>query len=387
MNAMALPLLGMLACVLLELYFARATRGTAIPWRDVVLNLNSGHIVMWFFRGIEVAAFAWILAHLNLHWLDSWHPVAVWIFALFAWDLGFYWMHRLHHAFPALWCVHVVHHEGEHFNLSLGIRNSWYSSLTTLPFTAAPLALAGVPLEVFVAVSTFHYSVQFYNHNGIVGRSGPLERFLITPAHHRVHHGQNLEYRDRNFGGTFLIWDRLFGTLQRKLPGVPIRYGTASSTPSTNPFWANTVPLLRYVGLRGPRFAEARHVPVPDAAIATGGLLLFGIAAYYIYRDGTWPGFGKPAFFTMILAATIALGGMSDGRPWGVACWVTIAVVSLVALPVYFGLRDTTGLILLGGFLIHGAAVTFVMLRRGRPTWGLSRVGSPNAEPRSRRFD
>lgn len=363
MNAMALPLLITLACVLLELGYSRVRRGLAIPWRDVILNLDSGHILMWFFRGIEVAVFAWILAHVNLHWLDHWHPAAVWIFAILAWDLGFYWMHRLHHSFGVLWSVHVVHHEGEHFNLSLGIRNSWYSSLTTLPFTTIPLALAGVPLDIFIAVSTLHYTVQFYNHNGIVGRSGLLDRFLVTPANHRVHHGHNAEYRDRNFGGTFLIWDKLFGTFQRELPGVPIQYGIATPTHSTNPFWANTVPLLRYAGLRVPRLTGVRRLTVPDAVIASGGVILFGVVTYYVHRNGTWPEFGQPTFFALIFAATLALGGMSDGRLWGVASWVVIAALSLAIMPLYFGLRDPLGLSLLGALLVHSIVAAIVTLR------------------------
>lgn len=363
MNAMALPLLITLACVLLELWYSRAGHGVAIPWRDVILNLNSGHILMWFFRGVEVAVFAWILTHFSMHWLDRWHPAAVWLFAILAWDLGFYWMHRLHHSFAVLWAVHVVHHEGEHFNLSLGIRNSWYSSLTTLPFTSIPLALAGVPLEIFVAVSTLHYTVQFYNHNGIVGRSGWLDRFLVTPANHRVHHGHNREYRDRNFGGTFLIWDKLFGTLQRELPGVPIEYGIATPTQSTNPFWANTVPVLRYAGLRLPRLSGGPRLSVSDAAIATGGLLLFCIVTYYVHRNGTWPGLGQPVFFALIFAATLALGGMSDGRRWGVVSWLAIAALSLSIMPLCFGLRDPLGLSLLAVLVVHSVVVAAVTLR------------------------
>ncbi|SDI66603.1 sterol desaturase family protein [Paraburkholderia phenazinium] len=363
MNAMALPFLITLACVLLELWYSQARRGVAIPWRDVILNLNSGHILMWFFRGIEVVVFAWILAHFSLHWLDRLHPAAVWLFAILAWDLGFYWMHRLHHSFAILWAVHVVHHEGEHFNLSLGIRNSWYSSLTTLPFTSIPLALVGVPLEVFIAVSTLHYTVQFYNHNGIVGRSGWLDRFLVTPANHRVHHGHNREYRDRNFGGTFLIWDKLFGTLQRELPGVPIEYGVATPTQSTNPFWANTVPVLRYLGLRVPSLNGGQRLPISDTAIATGGLLLFGIVTYYVHRNGTWPGLGQPVFFALIFAATLALGGMSDGRRWGVLSWLAIAALSLSVMPLCFGLRDPLGLSLLAALLVHSIVAAAVTLR------------------------
>ena len=193
MNAMALPLLVTVACVVAELLFLRARRGHAVPWRDVVSNLGSGHILMWLLRGIEIAVYAWVLAHLSLGWAQSWPSLSGYSSWSCPWDLGFYWMHRMHHALPALWSVHVIHHEGEHFNLSLGIRNAWLSSLTTLPFTTIPLALIGIPLPVFVVVSTVHYTVQFYNHNGIVGRSGWLERFFVTPAHHRVHHGHNPE--------------------------------------------------------------------------------------------------------------------------------------------------------------------------------------------------
>jgi sterol desaturase/sphingolipid hydroxylase (fatty acid hydroxylase superfamily) len=371
-NAMALPLLGMLACLLAELFFAYTWRGHRIPWRDVVLNLGSGHIFMWLLRGVEIAVYAWVLAHASLHWTDGWPTLLLWGFALLAWDLGFYWMHRIHHVFPVLWSVHVVHHEGEHFNLSLGIRNAWISSLTTLPFTSIPLALIGIPLPVFIAVSTLHYTVQFYNHNSIVGRSGWLERFFITPAHHRVHHGQNREYRDRNFGGTFLLWDKLFGSFQAELPDVPVHYGVACPTQSTNPFWANVVPLLRYAGLRAPCLEkEACRKTLPDLAIGTGGLLLFCVAAYYVHRDGTWPACGQCAFFLLIFASTLALGGMSDGRAWGLPCWLALGCTGIVALPLCFGLTDPVGVIVLALLPLHGLTT----LRFARDSAGQSITG------------
>ncbi|WP_241018209.1 sterol desaturase family protein [Paraburkholderia sp. Tr-20389] len=352
---MALPLLGMLACMLAELLVVQRWRGRRAPWRDLVLNLDSGHILMWLFRGVEISVYAWVVEHANLHWADHWSPLLLWGSALLAWDLGFYWMHRLHHVLPALWSVHVVHHEGEHFNLSLGVRNAWLSSLTTLPFTSIPLALVGVPVPVFVAVSTLHYTVQFYNHNSIVGRSGWLERFFVTPSHHRVHHGQNREYRDRNYGGTFLIWDKLFGSFQRELPDVPVRYGVARPTASTNPFWANIVPLLRYAGARVPGFRhDERRKTRSDITIGTGGALLFCVAAYYIHRDGTWPAWGQPLFFMLIFALTLALGGMSDGRPWGLPCWLFLGCTGIVILPLLFGLNDPIGLVALALLPLHG---------------------------------
>lgn len=357
MNAMALPLLVTVACVVAELLFLRARRGRAVPWRDVVLNLGSGHILMWLLRGIEIAVYAWVLSHVSLNWARNWPPLVRWGVAVLAWDLGFYWMHRLHHTFPALWSVHVIHHEGEHFNLSLGIRNAWLSSLTTLPFTSIPLALIGMPLPVFVAVSTVHYTVQFYNHNGIVGRSGWLERFFVTPAHHRVHHGHNPEYRDRNFGGTFLVWDKLFGSFQPELPGVPVRFGVTQPTGSTNPFWANVAPLLRYTRLRVPRLVRGTtRKAMPDVAIGIGGVLLFCLAAYYVHRDGTWPAGGQAVFFLQIFLSTLALGGMSDERAWGLPCWIGLGCAGLVVLPLAFGLRDPVGVLALALVALHGLA-------------------------------
>ena len=374
MNAMALPLLVTVACVVAELLFLRARRGHAVPWRDVVSNLGSGHILMWLLRGIEIAVYAWVLAHLSLGWAQSWPPLVRWSIAVLAWDLGFYWMHRMHHALPALWSVHVIHHEGEHFNLSLGIRNAWLSSLTTLPFTTIPLALIGIPLPVFVVVSTVHYTVQFYNHNGIVGRSGWLERFFVTPAHHRVHHGHNPEYRDRNFGGTFLIWDRVFGSFQPELPGVPVRFGVSQPTGSTNPFWANVAPLLRYARLRVPRLVrDTTPKALPDVAIGIGGVLLFCLAAYYVHRDGTWPPGGQAVFFLQIFLSTLALGGMSDERAWGLPCWIGLGGAGLVVLPLAFGLRDPLGVLALALVTLHGLASACVA-RAGS--------GSPTGEAR-----
>lgn len=357
MNAMALPLLGMAVCMVAELLFLQARRGGAVPWRDFALNLGSGHILMWLLRGVEIAVYAWVVAHVGRHWANAWPPVVLWGIALLAWDLGFYWMHRLHHTFAALWSVHVVHHEGEHFNLSLGVRNAWLSSLTTLPFTSIPLALIGVPLPVFVAVSTAHYTIQFYNHNSIVGRSGWLERFFVTPAHHRVHHGQNAEYRDRNFGGTFLLWDKLFGTFQQELSDVPVRFGVARPTASTNPLWANVVPLLRYAGLPVPHLADgASAKAVPDVSIGVGAVLLFCVTAYYVHRDGSWPAWGQAVFFVLIFMLTLALGAMSDGRAWGLPCWFALGCMGLVLLPLVFGLTDPIGVFVLALLPLHGLA-------------------------------
>lgn len=355
MNSMVLPLSLMLASMLVELGLLARLRGVQIRWLDVVSNLDSGHLVLWLFRGVEVAAYGWVLARFSLDWATCWQPWIVWCFAFVAWDLGFYWLHRLHHRFGFLWAVHVVHHQGEHFNLSLGIRNSWYSSLTSFPFFI-PLALLGIPLPVFVAVSSVHYAIQFYNHSGLVSGSGPLDRWLVTPQHHRVHHGANPEYVDKNFGGTFLLWDKLFGSFQSQLPGVPIEYGTPGMPSSHNPFWSNQLPLLRYLGLKEPRV----HVQDAEATqarwIASGGVLVFALVVDYVAREGQRVGGQQPALFGLLVAATLVLGALSDGRRWARTAWVALAFAMPVVLIGVLRLREPIACLLIGLLVAHAIA-------------------------------
>lgn len=142
--------------------------------------------------------------HFGFPIVSKWGMSFQFLFVLFAWDFLYYWSHYLHHKWRFLWTVHEVHHQAEHYNISLGIRNSWYSSLTSLPFFL-PLAFLGVSIELFILVSSIHYFIQFYNHTTLVKNSGWLEYLLITPATHEVHHGKNTEYIDKNYGGTFNI--------------------------------------------------------------------------------------------------------------------------------------------------------------------------------------
>ena len=203
----------LLILILMEIVFLKVVKEEEIPWREVLLNINSGHILLWINRGWILLAYYYIWQNLGFQWIAAWPVWGQWLFTFFAWDFCYYWSHRMHHTVPLLWNVHSIHHQGEHYSLSLGIRNSWFQSLTSFPFFVI-LSIIGVPIELFIGVSGIHYFIQFYNHNRIVKKSGFLEYFMITPSHHRVHHGSNPEYLNRNHGGTFVFWDKLFGTFQ-----------------------------------------------------------------------------------------------------------------------------------------------------------------------------
>jgi sterol desaturase/sphingolipid hydroxylase (fatty acid hydroxylase superfamily) len=312
----------LLLMVLIELLIVHFQNKEKILWKEVIFNLNSGHIFLWILRGVEISAFYFVSENWGLPILSEWSYAMIWVFTFFTWDFCFYWLHRLHHKFKLLWAVHVIHHEGEHFNLSLGIRNSWYSSLTSFPFFIG-LAMMGVPVEIFIATSSIHYIVQFYNHNSIVNKSGWLEKIMITPSHHRVHHGKNTEYLDRNFGGTLVIWDKLFNTYQVELEEVPVEYGVKDYVTNYDVIWANNLPFLKLLGftkILKPK--KLSYISIPKYLIVTGGILLFGLYIYFISIESNWTINEKLGLFTLTFLGTIANGGVSEKRKWGVYLWL-----------------------------------------------------------------
>lgn len=367
MNFFAIAFAVMLALVVAEMLALKYIHGKAIPWKEVVSNLNSGHVLMWVFRGVEVGLFGFLLTHANLHLVDSWPLAAQWAFAFIAWDLSFYWMHRLHHKIPFFWAVHVVHHQAEHFNLSLGIRNSWYSSLTSLLFVAV-LAVFGVSLEMFIVVSTIHYAVQFYNHNGIVRKSGFLDRILVTPSNHRVHHGMDARYINKNFGGTLLLWDKVFGTYQKELDDVPMQYGLHKWQKTDNPVWMNHAGLLLSLSKRAPALLDTVRLKVPELVIGLGGIILFCMVIHFVDMEDRLPAMQLLALFAIVFLGTIALGGMSDERRWGAVLWVGLALVAPVAYCAEYGFPDVWGQGMLALFVAHGLTVLWHLLRGGSAT-------------------
>ena len=309
--------------VILELLVMHVRLKEPLPWREVVLNLNSGHILMWLGRGVEVMGYAFVLGHISIGWAQHLPVLMQWASVFILWDFCFYWNHRAHHAIPFLWNVHEVHHQGEHFSLSLGIRNSWYSSLTSLPFFL-PLSFLGFSVEQFIVVGSMHYFIQFYNHNRLIKKSGVLEYIMVTPAHHMVHHGKNPEYLGKNCSGTFIIWDKLFGTFQHVLKDVPVVLGIREPIRSENPYWINMTPFFRYFGINSPSFKVDQKATfrINEALIGMGGLLLFLWLLFYVSVEMVWDSQRLAFLFLVIFSSTISICGLSEGRHWGIYTWV-----------------------------------------------------------------
>ena len=187
--------------------------------------------------GFQYVVYTYVAEEFNLSLLNS-TETWVWVTAFFMYDLCYYWMHRLHHEIKVFWATHVVHHHGEEFNLSTAMRQTSTGFLWKWIFFL-PMFLIGIPPNVFVTVAGINLIYQFWVHTEHIGRLGVLEYIFITPSNHRIHHAQNDDYLDANYGGVFIIWDRIFGTYIDERDDLKPVYGTVKPLKTFNPLWAN----------------------------------------------------------------------------------------------------------------------------------------------------
>ncbi|MDC0406349.1 sterol desaturase family protein [Gammaproteobacteria bacterium] len=187
--------------------------------------------------GMQSLIFVYISKYLNVGLLSVKNPLT-WVVAFLLYDLSYYWMHRMHHEIKILWATHSVHHHGEDYNLATALRQTSTGWLWKWIFYL-PMIILGIPGEVFITVAGINLVYQFWVHTEHIGHLGFLEKIFITPMNHGIHHAKNKEYIDANYGGVFIIWDRMFGTYTARMPDVEPVYGTVSALQSWNPIWAN----------------------------------------------------------------------------------------------------------------------------------------------------
>lgn len=150
-------------------------------------------------------------------------------------DLQYYWSHRLRHSSRWFWAHHVAHHSSQHYNLSAALRTSWFGDLSGLILLKAPLVVLGFHPSMIIASTAVSLVYQFFTHTELVGRLPAwYEGVFVTPSHHRVHHSREDVCLDRNFGGVFIVWDRLFGTFQAE-PSGPRVFGLVRNLGTFNP--------------------------------------------------------------------------------------------------------------------------------------------------------
>ncbi len=364
------------ALIALEWLAARLLERDVYRLADSLGDLGCGIVDQLLGLFMKTAVFAGYLGLFQRRLFDLPGDSAwVWLACFVGVDFLYYWFHRKSHEVAFLWAAHAVHHQSEEYNLTVALRQGalqgWFSWVFYLP-----LALVGFPPVVFLACSSFNTLYQFWIHTRLIGHLGPVERLFNTPSHHRVHHGRNPEYIDRNHAGVFIVWDKLFGTFapEREEPV----YGVTSPLRSWNPVWANLdvwAGLLREAR-RASRGSDrlrlfwerpgwrpdelGGYVPAPpvdrasyrkfetpaggplQAYVAVHFALVLGGASWLLFRHEHLPATVLVAGALGCTLGLVTIAGLLERKPWapalegsrlvlltlGVATWSTAAALA-----------------------------------------------------------
>ncbi len=385
--AASIPLFFLLIGI--ELWYARARHAALFRLNDSIADMAlgitsqlGGIFTKLISVGIYAAAFEFLRVQRWLpfgEWAGSapvtfaggfalhWAPLAAWTVSFILIDFAYYWEHRLSHEIHILWAGHVVHHSSEEYNLTVALRQSTLHGLFTWVFFI-PLAIVGVPVAMFVTNYALNLLYQFWIHTRAIDRMHPwIEAVWNTPSHHRVHHGVNPKYQDKNYAGVFITFDKWFGSWVPE-EEEPV-YGITKPLATFNPVWAN-VHVFAEIGrllMLTPRWRDKWRVvfgspswrppeagapivapevskatfqrydpPVPRGvpAYAFVQFLVALGAAYLLLTSGSrYPivQLGAASFYVVLALSNLGL--MLDGRAWVIVPEVARhAVLGLVAV-------------------------------------------------------
>ena len=197
------------------------------------VGLLTGNILMVFaVKGLTLALHFY-LYQFRLFDLASMIPLwAMWILTFILIDLVFYIYHRISHRSRFLWAIHMSHHSSEEMNFAVSFRQAWLGPVSKIPFFIL-LPLIGLDPTIIAVAGVISTLWGIFGHTQVIGKLGPIEWIFNTPSHHRVHHGANEQYIDKNYGNLFIIWDRMFGTFEPEKANV--RYGLVKNVNTFNP--------------------------------------------------------------------------------------------------------------------------------------------------------
>lgn len=229
-----------LLLVLAETYYGVWKNKRTVRNMDMISSLSSGVTnVTKDVLGLSIAiiGYGWLMNKVALTHVGS--GFLTYFIAFMALDFAGYWVHRLDHEYNFFWNAHIIHHSSEDFNLACALRQSVSVVLRIFTIFLLPAALLGVPATVIAVVAPLHLFAQFWYHTQHINKMGFLEKIIVTPSHHRVHHAINPEYLDKNYGQIFIFWDKWFGTYQEELADKPPVYGITRPVQTWNPIKIN----------------------------------------------------------------------------------------------------------------------------------------------------
>jgi sterol desaturase/sphingolipid hydroxylase (fatty acid hydroxylase superfamily) len=225
-----------IALMVLEAIAAAIMKREIYEVKDAAASISMGLgslVAEILAKVMQFAVLTWLqrfsIFHIGYQW---W----AWGLLFFGDEFSYYWYHRVSHECRLFWASHVVHHSSQRYNLSTALRQTWTGSFLSILFWLwlAVIGFAPVMIMTMKAISLLY---QFWIHTELVSSMGPFEAILNTPSHHRVHHGSNPRYIDRNHGGTLIIWDKLFGTFEPESANDPVRFGLTKNIHNYNPLF------------------------------------------------------------------------------------------------------------------------------------------------------
>jgi alkylglycerol monooxygenase len=229
-----------LLAILVELAYGIAIKKNTYRLNDAISNLFMGTL-RTANKLIIIGAAGYVFYSVETHfalWRMDGTSAATWIFAFIIYDFFYYWFHRISHERQIFWASHAAHHQSEDYNLSTALRQTGTGAFVSWVFYI-PMFVIGIPSYVFISVASLNLIYQFWVHSEHIPKLGWYENYFVTASNHRVHHAQNEQYIDKNYGGVFIIWDRMFGTHKVEDENEACIYGIRSTLNTFNPVWAN----------------------------------------------------------------------------------------------------------------------------------------------------
>ena len=224
-----------LAMILIEVLFSSTYNKNLYKKDDSLctIGLLTGNILMVFALKGATLALHFYLFQFKLFNLSGSMPTwMVWIATFVMIDFIFYIYHRISHRVNFLWAIHMSHHSSEEMNFAVSFRQAWFGPISKIPFFMV-MPLVGFDPTIIAVAGVISTLWGIVGHTQIVGKLGPLEWIFNTPSHHRVHHGSNSQYIDKNYGNLLIIWDRMFGTFEPEIESV--KYGLVNNVNTFNP--------------------------------------------------------------------------------------------------------------------------------------------------------
>jgi sterol desaturase/sphingolipid hydroxylase (fatty acid hydroxylase superfamily) len=370
MNLIVLSIPVFFILIGLEVIYDRVKNRHLYRLNDAVSNISCGIFEQTtgvFAKVFTVEMYAFVYEQWRFFTVpDTWYSFVLLFLAV---DFAYYWAHRKSHEINLLWIGHVVHHQSEEYNLSVALRQGALQKIFT-SFFYLPIALLGFSPEFFLLIAAINTLYQFWIHTEAIGRLGPLEWVMNTPSHHRVHHGRNPNYIDRNHAGVFIIWDRMFGTFQPEeehpVYGITTPVHTWDAvTAHVRPFqnlahdwklireWKYKLQLLfkkpgwlpqKYGGYREPIEVNPESYQKFDTGISIAMnwyllihfLFILTGTTFFLFGFSKMSGPEQILFAAIISLSIMTTGFLFEGKRWATGLEIVRLVITAVMLVLYF---------------------------------------------------